>query len=284
MTNNPRVAFHICAHPDDWILFGGAWAFWNLRVQTTIVVMTTAGDAQCQDAWWQVREHAAVAALQSGLDGAAVEESRQPIQGENPHNIQVYRSGGKQKRTALYCLRLFNRSQPIREPGLWELYYQMGPAGTVDGSTVYTSWNDFCLTLKNIVLFESRDSSAPPYINAHLYRSDPAVNPGDHCEHTLTGEAVRSFAQAYPRSWWWGYEIMRHHEQEGWQITNSELLTGKRRLWDAYRQTIQRDVAAGAQLSPDSLRWADAALLDSEWETWGTVSYAEEREPGEEDR
>jgi hypothetical protein len=278
-----RVAFHICAHPDDWILFGGTWAYWNLQCQSTVIVLTTAGDAQCRDAWWQVREQAAVSALQTALEGAPVAETTQLIHGENVRNVHVYTSTGEAKRTALYCLRLFNRAHPNHEPGMWELFHGMSPARTVDNSTVYTSWDDFCLTLRNIVLLESRDATAIPHIDSHLYRSDATINPGDHCEHTLTGAAVRSFAQPFPRAWWWGYETMRHHQEQGWQITDPGLLTGKWRLWSAYREAVQKAVAEGALLTSDSLMWANPDVMDSEWERWGPVGHVEQRWPGQED-
>lgn len=283
MTVQKCAAFHMCAHPDDWILFGGGYAYRNLKSQSTVIVLTTAGDAQCRDAWWQVRENAAVSALRAALDGAELVRTTVLVHGERPHPISVYRCKEEHKETALYCLRLFNRSHPNHEPGLWELFGGLSLARTVDDSTVYSSWNDFCLTLKNIVLGESCDAQTIPYIHAHLYRSDAMVNPGDHCEHTLTGRAVLSFAQPYPRSWWWGYETMAHHDQEDWQITNPGLLAGKWLLWSAYRQAIQKQVAEGALLSSDSLLWADPSVLDGEWKNWGPVDYCEHKGPGAED-
>jgi hypothetical protein len=275
------VVFQICAHPDDWILFGNGSELRDLGSLNSVIILTTAGDAQCRDAWWQVREHAAVAAMQVGLDNAPITANAEVVTGSNPHSTCVYRCMKEDQRCALYSLRLFNRSHTARDPGLWELYHGTSLAGTVDNSTVYTSWEDFCLTLKAIVLRESGD--ATPHIHTHLYRSDESINPGDHCEHTLTGLAVKSFARPYLRSWWWGYETMRHHNEEGWQIKDSSALVGKWRLWSAYKQVVLDDIAEGAQLSSDSLRWANAGVMDSEWNSWGEVAHADLCSPDQDD-
>ncbi len=211
--NEKGLSFYICAHQVDWIYFRGEWAYWDLRFQRAIVIFVTAGDAQCGDGWWQLRENAAASALARAVGQPMMRAVTKRIHG---HRI-VRRQCGQ---SAMWCLRLPNRSDirdPPPLPGIEELYTGTASrVASVDRTAVYTSWADLCRTLEQIVLQEARKARVSnPFINAPLYKSDSGTNPGDHHEHTLTGLAIQSFAQPFPRAWWYGYCISDHHGDSG---------------------------------------------------------------------
>jgi hypothetical protein len=50
----------------------------------------------------------------------------------------------------------------------------------LDGSTTYTSWNDFTTTLKAIVMTEG---AGTPTIWVNMADTDMSINPADHPDH-----------------------------------------------------------------------------------------------------
>lgn len=180
----------------------------------------------------------------------------------------------------MWCLRLPNRSD-IKDysplPGIEELYAGTGRlVATVDRTAAYTSWKDLCLTLEQIVTLEARKAGVTrPFINTQLYKSDSGTNPGDHGEHTLTGLAVKSFAQRFPRAWWYGYCIGDHQGESDWTIDDAAMYLGKFRLWKSYNDAINAGMSeAGNTFTECARRWFDENLIQREWERWGAFSHA----------
>jgi hypothetical protein len=95
------------------------------------------------------------------------------------------------------------------------------------------------------------------------------TNPGDHEDHTLAGLAVKSFAGRYDRAWWWGYSIQG---RDDWRLDQG-MLSGKRKLWNSYYETIQRLVASNGN-RVCSRQWSDPYSMQSEWSKWGAFSRA----------
>jgi hypothetical protein len=264
------LAFYICAHQDDWFFFRGEQAFVDLRDANTVFILTTAGDAGITDGWWQARDQGAMAAVMRAAPASQISADRVTIHGTGPHQISKASFGSG----AIYFLRL---------PDAHLSDLMNGGAGglqAVDGSTTYASWEDFCETLKNIVVSECRAANYHhPWVNTSLYRSDPGhwddpatpgINPGDHPDHTATGLAVRSFAAAFcHRAWWWSYSI---RNRDGMRIPDAGAIGMKRRLFDAYSETV-RSLFKQAGEPSDWKCWVQA--LSPEWEHWGAFSHAE---------
>ena len=62
------IAFYICAHPEDWFFFGGEVAFTDIADANIVLILTTAGNANCSDGLWRAREVAAVAAVAQAMN------------------------------------------------------------------------------------------------------------------------------------------------------------------------------------------------------------------------
>ncbi len=282
-TTNPRgLSFYICADQDDWIYFRGEWAFRDLRLHRSVVVFLTAGDAQCTDGWWQLRELAATSAFENAVGQPARLPVARRVQG---HRILRRQYG----QSAMWFLRLPNRSDvtnPPPQPGLQELYRGMASrVCSIDGTASYTSWDDLCGTLEEIVTLETRQAGVVnPFVNAPLYESDSVTNPGDHEEHTLTGLAVKSFARRYPRAWWYGYCIGDHIGERNWTIDSAAMYRCKLRLWTRYRNVIDHAMLkAGNTFSPCARRWVANRAIDKEWHRWGACSHARLMNAGDRD-
>ncbi len=263
---------HVVAHQDDWMLFRGDEAARQLADpgHPVVFIHTTAGDAGDCRGWWEARELATVLAVRHQLGDLPITISRPQVKG---HGLQRYACG----HAVLYFLRCADggkkgegfRSQ--RRRSLSRLRDQGKPLPTVDGSSRYRSWEDFCTTLARIVVRERR--AHQPRVPAadtwlHCGDFDPQRNPGDHADHQATAEAVRSFAAAagYGRSW-----CLTYCSREQPANLSPEAAGPKRQLFQRYGEELGR------------LLGGDPGINAEEWTWWGHKSYARDLPPGSSD-
>jgi hypothetical protein len=166
--------------------------------------------------------------------------------------------------SGMYCLRL-------PDPSLYDFMKGRIPqlAALGDQTTIYTSWEDLCMTLQNIVRMEADASGTRiPWINAPYYKSNLFTNPRDHEDHTATGLAVKRFASSLGnRAWWWGYDISRHPD---WGLDGSDL-SNKYALFNAYKNAVLNLLERNGNPPCSS---QNARSMDTEWSSWGPRSHS----------
>jgi len=259
-----KIVFYVAAHQDDWELFRGEQAFADLQTPNLKVVFiyTTAGDAGRTDGWWEAREQGAVAAVRSALPKSPLQVD---IAAFRSHPILRYTCGN----SASYFLRLpdgdirtgtgyvatgFQSIEQLRDSNK--------PVTAVDKSTTYTGWQDFCLTLKDILESErTRAGATHPRVNAGDY--DDACDPDDHYDHRATADALRSFAAGtYERLWWVGYDSQNRPEN-----LSGQALANKKAVFFGYgAEVLARTTLNGNPVQPS----------EGEWKLWGARSYYRE--------
>jgi len=257
-----RVVYYVSAHPDDWQLFRGEQAYYDLYVvgAKVVFIYLTAGDAGKTNGWWEVREESAVASLRPALPAAPLLIDVVCI---NDHPIVRYRCGN----SVSYFLRLADGGtdgQGFAATGFRSLscLRDFGkPLPAVDGSTVYTNWSDLCETLSSIM--EAEAAGVPqehPWVN--LPECDPRFSPGDHADHTAASNAIQTFAIGrFNQSFWVGYDTKN-------RLPNLTHLSyyRKGKLFDAYRRKVHEMLTANGQ-------GMNQTFFESEWINWGSRSY-----------
>ncbi|MFL5541698.1 MAG: hypothetical protein ACJ8J0_22120 [Longimicrobiaceae bacterium] len=177
----------VVAHADDWELFMGdrvAAAFPG--ADRVVLVLTTAGDVGNPDTtYWKARERGTLAAVDS-LQGAGT-WSCAPA---SVHGHAILRCAhGK---AVAYFLRIPDGNSGTGlgygHGSLGVLRDQATAVAALDGSTTYASWSDLTTTLHAVVDLES--GGGP--VRMHVQDWDRALNPGDHPDHTATGDAVHA--------------------------------------------------------------------------------------------
>jgi LmbE family N-acetylglucosaminyl deacetylase len=256
MTVGPLV--HFSPHPDDWLFFWGQQAIVSADAgRHSIFIHLTAGDAGLDDGWWQARERAVLAAM--GLDAEAKPEIT-VIQG---HPVATWRRGNRSG----YFLRLADGfpgglgSSAHRPQSLSHLRNSGVPLDAVDGSTSYRSFDDLAATLAAIV---REAASGSPTLHAPEYRGDR--NPGDHIDHIVTADLVRSLAgSSLHRRWYLTYCSYYLPIDSGFDYR------AKASAFAAYRATLAEHLGPNPGL----------AVLDGEWLAWAAHEHVREVPAGE---
>lgn len=213
-----KLGIHIFAHNDDFFNLHGESAYDDIKDGSFRLILTTAGDADFRNGWWEAGELAAIACIRSLLPRSPLTIRVEQIKGQAVHPIVKYSFNGMW----VYCMRVPNPIRSDTGNGLWKLRsdprFQLS---AVDNSTTYSSWSDFCNTLKEIVVRESQLANCTPWLHAPHCKSGGGINNKDHVDHTATGLAVQSFASGLKctRSWVWGYAI---EELRRWTLSNAD--------------------------------------------------------------
>ncbi|MCR8963342.1 PIG-L family deacetylase [Brevibacillus halotolerans] len=256
------ISFYLQAHPDDWQLFRGDYAYNDLHASQTKVVFiyTTAGDAGSVKGWWETRERGAVASIRKALKPTPLTID---IAQFNDHPIVRYTSGN----SVSYFLRLpdgmdGSGSKEYNNESLSKLRDSNKSITAVDKSTTYTSWSDFTSTLKEIMDFESNAVGAKyPWVN--VADNDSKYNPGDHMDHKATSDAVSTFAKGnYNRALYVTYDVKNKKANIG-----GAALTNKKNLFYAYANEVYSQTVANGDP-------VDQQLFEDEWYWWGNKSYS----------
>jgi len=121
----------------------------------------------------------------------------------------------------------------------------------IDGTATYTTWDDFCATLAEII--DREGAHANVWVNAADWSW--RCSPDDHWDHKLTADAVREIAgNRFNRLWFVTYST----KDLASNLTGEEL-ERKHRVWLAYKQHVE---AAD-----------NTAFLEWEWRSWGAKNY-----------
>ncbi|MBA4158598.1 MAG: fibronectin type III domain-containing protein, partial [Gemmatimonadetes bacterium] len=209
LTASPTsVEFYIHAHQDDWQLFMGDRVYYALQGGNRVVfVYATAGDAGLDQRYWETREAAAQASVDSIAGAGSWTCASQTIA---THAVRRCTKG----KTVSYYLRMpgGNGSDGMGygKGSLVLLRDSARVTTAIDGSTTYVSWSDFHNTIAGIVDLESSD---PTLVSVKVHAPDynRTLNPGDHPDHWATADAVQAAAalRGWSMSWYVDYEIRR---------------------------------------------------------------------------
>ena len=196
-----RVAFYFAAHEDDWQLFMNPTAFYDvLDANTkTVFIHMTAGDAGLGTNTGG-RRHPYYAARENGAENAIrfMADSDNRVPGET--EVSTPALNGRQIRrvsyrnTVAYFLRLPDGgTEGVGYAGTGHqslqrlAQAQIVALTAIDGSASYATWSDLAATLRAIVDSEREQA---PAIHLHVPELDTRLNPGDHPDHYMTGQAA----------------------------------------------------------------------------------------------
>ena len=211
------ISFYIVAHADDWQLFMQPNAYNDLIASDSKVVfiITTTGDAGLSENFWTAREEGCKSSIRFCLA---------------PHNLLVESSGTAKfndhaihywsvNNVICYFLRMpdgnldgsgfpANHNQSLSKFRKREI----DTITTLDNSTTYNNWSDFCSTLQTIIHFES-DGISDKLIN--YINPDLSANPNDHLDHIATGQAIQEMTdlRSLRQAMFVGYSVSNDHER-----------------------------------------------------------------------
>lgn len=247
------VAFYVTAHHDDWLLWRGEQAYTDLRNSKARIVFihTTAGDAEQVNGWWEARELSVIATIRSVIPPAPLRIVTRNFLG---HQIIFYECGN----AANYCLRLPGGAGTQSLSSLRD--GAIGSLTAVDHSTTYEGWEDFWLTLQNIMETERiAAGSTHPWVNAGDYSC--VRNPGDHGDHQATADALREFVAPTYRRVWFVTNDTRNRPAN----LSGIAYANKKSLFDAYADAVLAETTKNGNPTPAN---------ETEWNWWGDRSYA----------
>lgn len=301
MATQITPVYYVTAHEDDFQLFRGEVAWNDLQRSDVygIFITATAGDNAQTDGWWQAREAAQKASINACLpDGTWLTEDKASVNGHSIQRVKFSDPTSNATRAVLYSLRLWdggmdgngpNASKPpqgadLTYPSLQHL--QEGKVVTqitaVDGSTTYTSWADFVLTLRTIMTNEFQTATAgadpsmavnKPWVNANKYWLDggdtATDHHNDHSDHVTLGQALYSFMfGSYNQAWWLSYEISSKDPN----LTGDDL-THKKHVYNAYMSVMQdqlKDSDANKDEYKSCMNWEPKSYWSSNpWNVMG---------------
>ncbi|EGL15477.1 MULTISPECIES: PIG-L family deacetylase [unclassified Paenibacillus] len=214
MPHYDAAAFFIVAHMDDWQLFMNPQATWEMSSDTVkvIFIYTTGNDAGGDENYWRANEEAAVRSIEFSklhTDYTGGERGTVRI---NLRNIHRW-SGGN---TVCYFLRLPDGN--VAGEGFISQGYQslrklrskdISFIKALDQSSFYYGWQDFICTLQQIIDLETKGIKE---VRINYPETDPTLNPNDHSDHILTGQAVEAlpkYKQYRPFSYI-GYDLIHY--------------------------------------------------------------------------
>lgn len=199
----PAVDVYVSAHQDDWQLFIGDRFAASVKGTTgkVVVIYTSAGDGNRGTAYWVAREAASKMSVDTIAGAGAWTCATQTVSG---HPIQRCVKG----KVVSYYMRMpdGNISGDGFGHGSLKLLQGGQPTAAINNSTTYTSWNDFTTTLRTMISNEV-GANASPYVQINAPEYDRVINPGDHSDHHVSGDAVRAAAtgMAWDLGWYVGY-------------------------------------------------------------------------------
>ncbi|GEO11382.1 PIG-L family deacetylase [Segetibacter aerophilus] len=206
-----KICFYIVAHADDWQLFMQPNAYEDLVAPGTKVVfiITTAGDAGNDQAFWSAREEGCKSSIRFCLAPLTdLTESSGSVEINN-HLINYWSANN----CVIYFLRLPDGNldgsgfQRYNNQSLTK--FRAGEFLTitaVDNSSNYDSWENFDTTIQSIIQDES---GSIPDIWVNFLSPHTTINPNDHLDHIATGLAIEQMAMisTYRQAAFVGYSV-----------------------------------------------------------------------------
>jgi hypothetical protein len=199
---------YLSSHPDDWQLFMNPNAFNDVKADyKTIFIHTTAGDAGSgtgRNNYYLARQEGSLRAIRFTVNAATGRK------GSIDMNEEVIKINGHDILKCSYgnAVAIFLRF-PDGGPGgngyelhdfesLKRFYEGLEPQfSTIDGSTTYTSKQDFIETMAE--LFNS-ESAASDSIIFNLPDTDMTINAGDHTDHQYGSKFFQDVADKLPKT------------------------------------------------------------------------------------
>jgi len=201
------VEFVVVAHQDDWQLFQGDRTASAVQTAAKVVIAyVTAGDAgsaTVNPAFWQAREVASKASVDSI---SAVGDWACADATVNGHVILRCTKAN----TVSYYMRLPDGNGEGQGYGFGSLnLLRTGGVATlsaVNGTATYTSWADLVATMQAMMAAEAA-GQADIDVAVHVHDYDLWLNGGDHSDHRTTGDLMRaaSVGHAWNLFWYVGY-------------------------------------------------------------------------------
>lgn len=264
-----RTDVYIHAHEDDWQLFMSDRTYDSfLNAGQLLFIYTTAGDAGGTTAFWQARENAAMAAVDSIIGAGTWACANQTI---GTHAIRRCTKSN----VVSYFMRMpdgnFNTGLGYGKGSLAILRDQGTATAAINNSTTYTSWSDFTTTVRSIIDVETQSQSSP-YVQVHAPEYDRVINPGDHPDHLATADALRSAASA--RVWNLFWYVDYHTKNLAANLSNEQHAL-KSKIFLAYDNKM---VAAGYPAEGGGADY-QAWQWRTYYRTTGTVATAERGAP-----
>lgn len=194
-----KVSFYFAAHADDWQLFMNPSAFQDVveSARKTVFIHMTAGDAGLgsgrngrKHPFYLARENGAENAIRFMADADNIPaEKNVGVLIFNGHPIYrvAYRN------TVSYFLRVpdgegsGNGYSQTGFQSLKQLAERNRPLWSIDGSTIYSDWNDLVATIAAIMSYERGRTSL---VQLNVADPDPRYNPFDHSDHLMTAKAA----------------------------------------------------------------------------------------------
>ena len=238
-------AIYLSSHPDDWILIEAPSVIRDATTSTTltIVITITAGDKGYKDGWWQDREEAATAALQS-LTANTLTSQTITVNGhqiaakvsQSLIGVFVRIPDGAGLNTTLCGVPTATMIYGTPNYGcenLEQLHASNKPVTTVDGATTYTSWADLVTTVHQILNYYHVPANHLTTINAQDWNQ--TTNPGDHPDHYQDGYIAQALES-------YSYGMFRFFEGYRVKSLPSNLAVAdvnvKTKLWDIYNNQV----------------------------------------------
>jgi len=255
------VEFVVVAHQDDWQLFQGDRTASAVQTAAKVVIAyVTAGDAgsaTVNPAFWQAREVASKASVDSITavgDWACADAT------VNGHVILRCTKAN----TVSYYMRLPDGNGEGQGYGAGSLaLLRSGGVSSlraVNSSTTYTSWNDLVSTLGALVAFEGAGEPAAN-VALHTQDWDLELNGSDHSDHVTTGELVRaaSAGHGWNLFWYIGYGNL----YEPPNVSGAELAT-KWKLIVAYDDVMKDLMGETIIGTSHAEEWSERTIFRSE--------------------
>lgn len=243
MKSYTRAAFYFIAHADDWQLFMAPEISIDIADETckVIIVHTTAGDAGKDQAYWRAREIASIESLHFRISATG-----QPLlRNEEIKQIsdRAYAFVYSINNCGMYFLRLPDGNYDgsgfltYDHQGLGR--FNQGQHDTfisVDGQSVYVSWNELTAAIDTIIVKE-----LPPGVESvsiNLPETDTDRNLRTHNDHYYTGLLIQSTLafHRYETRAFVDYALI--HEKND---LDGEELFWKIGMFTAYHQSMYRD-------------------------------------------
>ena len=221
------MTVYVGAHQDDWQIFIGDQTYTSINSHSPVVLIyVTAGEAGRPAAYWQAREAAAEASVNSVVGAGPWACAQQLIAA---HAIRRCTKAN----IASYYLRLPDgapNGQGFGAGSLTLLRDDGTAVSAVDNSTQYTSWTDLSNTLRAIIDAEHAAHNAPSVV-VKSQDYDRTLNPGDHADHWAVGDVMRVASST--RSWNLAWYVDYDTENRNVNLSAADQ-TIKRSLFEAY--------------------------------------------------
>lgn len=188
------VSIYVAAHADDFQLFmqPGFYADLLNPHRSVVCLLTTAGDAGKDTAYWKAREEGLKSSIRFCLAPRHTLVQTTGHRTCQRHLVPFWTLNG----CTVYFLRLpdgnldgtgfaSQNNQSLQRLRIG----QISTITAVDGSATYAGWMDVCETLHQLI---RQESAGNKNTLLHYLSPDTDANPDDHADHRATGLALQA--------------------------------------------------------------------------------------------